>query len=122
MNEYKWFDRSQPQTLQYGVIMLYVDAVFLLIFGGIGVGPLDFIVIGIALAAAQIAGALGIANDRKWGYGLGVAGAILLLAYTLYEIIFLVDTQFVLNLVFDLAVVCLLLHPQSRDYRRIWFK
>jgi hypothetical protein len=28
----------------------------------------------------------------------------------------------IINLIFDGALVALLLHPQSRDYQRIWFK
>jgi hypothetical protein len=27
-----------------------------------------------------------------------------------------------INLLFEVALVALLLHPQSRDYQRIWFK
>jgi len=27
-----------------------------------------------------------------------------------------------ITLMFEVALVCLLLHPQSRDYQRIWFK
>ncbi len=121
MNEYKWYDSSQPQTLQYGVIMLYLDAVFLLIFGGLSSGLVDLLAIGLFLAVCQVVGALGIANERKWGYALGVAGASLLVAYTVYRIS-QGNTSFLLNLIFDVAVVCLLLHPRSRDYRRIWFK
>lgn len=119
-NEYHWFDRSQPQTLQYGVILLYIDAVFLVIFGLVGIGLLLYI--GIALAIAQVVGAFGIANERKWGYSLGVVGAVAAVLYALYVTFFLRDTQYVLNLIFDGALVALLVHPQSRDYRRIWFK
>ena len=28
----------------------------------------------------------------------------------------------ILNLLFEVALVALLLHPMSRDYQRIWFK
>jgi predicted membrane protein len=121
LSEYQWFDRNQPQTLQYGVIMLYVNAVFLLIFGIIGITSL-YLLIGLALVVCLVAGALGIANERKWGYVVGVAGAFALLAYTLFIIIYFSVNTYVLNLIFDIAVVCLLLHPQSQDYRRIWFK
>ncbi len=31
------------------------------------------------------------------------------------------DAGLVLNLLFDGALVALLLHPMSRDYQRIWF-
>ena len=28
----------------------------------------------------------------------------------------------IIDLMFEVALVCLLLHPQSREYQRIWFK
>ncbi|MGH9130138.1 MAG: hypothetical protein ACRDWV_00370 [Acidimicrobiales bacterium] len=118
--EFQWFDRSQPQTLQYGVILLYVDAVFLLLFGLQLRGLLLYL--GIALAVAQAVGGFGTASERKWGYFLGVAAAIGALAFAFYITFIAVDTLYVLNLIFDGALVALLLHPQSRDYQRIWFK
>lgn len=123
-SELRLFDRSQPQTLQYGVILLYIDAVFLVIFGVVvlGVGAAASIAIGLALAAAMVAGGLGIANEHKWGYVLGVAAAVVALLYAGYVTFYLVDTGYVLNLVFAIALVALLLHHQSREYLRIWFK
>jgi hypothetical protein len=55
-----------------------------------------------------------------------VAAAIFLLVVQL-AVAFLVGTSAVLglgvlNIIFTIALVALLLHPQSREYQRIWFK
>ena len=115
MNQHRFVNRSQPQTLYMAVILCYIDAVFNLI-GGF---PALF-VIGLVLAA----GAYGIANEKKWGYSLAVGASIgqvaILFAYlgfaTLTELGGLID------LIFFGALVGLLLHPMSRDYQRIWFR
>ena len=112
MNERRWFNPNQPQTLQIAVILLYLDAVFLLIGGALGLWL--FFVTMVAMAA----GAFGIANEKKWGYALGLAGAILnLLAPFVYGL-----GSNILNLIFSVALVALLVHPMSRDYQRIWFR
>ena len=72
VNEHRWFNPSQPQTLQTGVLLCYLSAVFGLIFGvpASGGSPILalFIIIGLA------AGGFGIANEKRWGYLLAVAG------------------------------------------------
>jgi hypothetical protein len=123
MERRRWLNTTQPQTLQIGVMLLYLNAAFgligLIIGGGAGL-------FGILLIAAEIAGGYGIANERKWGYVVGVAAAIFLLVVQL-AVAFLVGTSAVLglgvlNIIFTIALVALLLHPQSREYQRIWFK
>jgi hypothetical protein len=118
VNERRFFNNTQPQTLQIAVILLYIDAAFSLLFGGLGT------VIGILLIATMAAGAYGIANEQRWGYALGLVGAGLNLLYP-----FLLGVSFgeylsydPLGLMFAVALVALLLHPMSRDYQRIWFK
>ncbi len=101
---------SQPQTLQIAVFLLYINAVFLLLGGGI--------VFAVAMAAAGF----GIANEQKWGYGLGIVAAILPLALLLAFGLDAVFDADIIGLMFDIALVALLLHPQSREYQRIWFK
>lgn len=119
MESRQWLNRSQPQTLQIAVMLLYLNAFFLLlrgIGGGLALLPL-------ALVAGQAAGAFGIANERKWGYVLALAASAIVAAFAVY-IAVLVGLAFssLLNMMFDVAVVALLLHPMSRSYRRIWFK
>jgi hypothetical protein len=110
---------AQPQTLQIAVFLLYFNAV-LLLFALLraGVFPLIYLILVFGSGAAGY----GIANERKWGYGLGIAMAFLPFLYSFY----LNGNPFagadILSLMFEIALVALLLHPQSRDYQRIWFK
>ena len=115
MSELKWFDQSQPQTLQGAVIFSYINAalgvLFFIIFGGISIAL-------ILLAGA----AYGIANEKRWAYWAAVVLACL---YLLGQIIvFLTGGGFagILALLFAGLLVALLLHPDSRSYQRVWFK
>lgn len=104
---------SQPQTLQIAVFLLYINA-FFAILGGL---------FGIAIAAALVAAGYGTANDRKWGYGLALVIAfapfVLRIVYGGINRVFSTD---LITLMFEIALVALLVHPQSREYQRIWFK
>jgi hypothetical protein len=116
VNQWKWVNQFQPQTLYMATILCYVDAVFGLLFGGIYL--LNLLIVG-CLAA----GAFGIANEKKWGYAVAVGGAVLqvvlLLAVFGIEVF---TTLVIISFLFDVALVALLLHPMSREYQRIWFK
>jgi hypothetical protein len=113
MEQRRWVNQTQPQTLQIAVFLLYFNGIITLIFGGL------FVPLGAVIIIGSIAAGYGIANERKWGYILGVAMALLPFALIL-------ATRSIggglLNLLFEVALVALLLHPQSRDYQRIWFK
>jgi hypothetical protein len=116
----RWLNPTQPQTLQIAVMLLYLNAIFAVI-GAVIAGGLSLI--GLGLAVAQAIGGYGIANERKWGYILGVVAAVLqLLVLILYFVEGLVVGLGVISLIFYIALVALLLHPQSREYQRIWFK
>jgi hypothetical protein len=114
MEQRRWINQSQPQTLQIAVILLYIDAVFALV---------RFHPVLLLVAVGLAVGAYGIANERKWGYMLGVAMAFLPAAFRVW--FFGVDALLgrdVISLMFEIALIALLLHPQSREYQRIWFK
>ena len=104
--------------MQIGVFLLYFNAVF---------GLLDFVRTSWApfllIAAGGAAAGYGIANERKWGYYLGIAIAAF---YLLPFVLFLVQngrlSNNLIGLAFAVAKFALLIHPQSRDYQRIWFK
>jgi uncharacterized membrane protein (DUF2068 family) len=117
METRRWTNPTQPQTLQIAVILLYINAVF---------GALSFTAIAIALAAAQGGAAFGIANEKRWGYLLGITAAVIgLLPFGLYLLSNGVGSIFslslLINLLFPVALFALLVHPQSREYQRIWF-
>lgn len=119
MEPRRWTNHGQPQTLQIAVFLLYANAFFTVLFVlQTQYSPLLFL----AAAAGMVAGGSGIANERKWGYVLGLAMALFPFALRLYYggagAVF---STGLINLMFEVALVALLVHPQSRDYQRIWF-
>jgi hypothetical protein len=123
METRRWFNPSQPQTLQIAVWLLYFNAVGGLLLGSfyLTLGPL----IGLAALVGCAASAFGIANEQRWGYLLGVAMAILdvlLIIVAAGGILDVFKGAILISFLFAIALVALLLHPMSRDYQRIWFK
>ena len=119
METRRWTNPSQPQTLQIAVFLLYANAVLGLLLGN--VLNVWGALIGVLSLAGFAAGGFGIANEKKWGYQLAVAVACAE-ALTIVYLIF--DGRVggaTISLMFSVALVALLLHPQSRDYQRIWF-
>jgi hypothetical protein len=123
MERRHWVNSSHPQTLQIAVILLYANAALTLLFGGIG--TVLFLPL-LAVLAAGVAGGYGIANDRRWGYWLAVVVAALPLVYEAYLLFHYglgtAASAGVITIIFQVALLALLLHPQSREYQRIWFK
>ena len=118
MERRKWFDSTQPQTLQIAVILLYINAVFGILSafgaGGIGLLLLPIILEGFA--------AYGIANERRVGYVGGIILSAIFAAASVALFIDLGGCSLLLNVVFSIALFVALIHPMSRDYQRIWFK
>ena len=117
MQTRRWLNPSQPQTLQIAVFLLYADAVMGALFGGL------FSAIGLLIIAGSAAAGYGIANEMKWGYLLGIGVA----AFALLPYLLLLGSggnvlTNPIGLMFAVAKLALLVHPQSRGYQRIWFK
>ena len=118
MQTRRWINQSQPQTL--------VIATFLLYFNG-AIGFLNMLsyrylgILGLALVAGDAIGGYFIANEKKWGYYLGIAMAFSPFLLRIYYGVPVLGGGLI-NLLFEVALIALLLHPQSRDYERIWFK
>ncbi len=113
MPSLRWIDRTQPQTLMMATIIMYINAVLGLLSGQVFLFP-----IGTVLIAGQVAAGLGIANEKKWGYWLGVGLTALWIAFIVLNFSFFA----IITLMFYGALLALLLHPQSRSYRRTWFR
>lgn len=110
---------AQPQTLQIAIFLLYFNAVILVFY----VITNNIRPIYLLFAAGAMAAGFGIANEKKWGYGLGIFMAILPFVPVVLALINGDPIAFnVIGLMLNIALVALLLHPQSRDYQRIWFK
>jgi len=142
--ERRFFNPSQPQTLQGAVFLLYANVVFGLLFrtGGEGVfafaavsltrgnisaglatligNLLAIFVVGGSFAAAYL-----IANEKKIGWRLGVVVAatpiVALAILIVFGDISLINALDI-KLLFDVALLVLLLHDQTRSYERTWFK
>ncbi len=117
METRRWTNPGQPQTLQIAVFLLYAEAFFTTLYVLTATYPAVFVL----PAAAGVAAGYGIANEQKWGYGLGVAMAFLPFVLRLAFGVGVFSTGLI-NLMFEIALIALLLHAQSRDYQRIWFK
>lgn len=103
------------------MFLLYLDAVFGLFFGAL------FNVIGLILLVGSALAALGIANEHRWGYWLGVAMAAVGLAPFVYfaladGITHVISLPVLFDLVLPVVLAVALAHPQSRDYQRAFFR
>jgi hypothetical protein len=115
VNQRKFVNQAQPQTLVLGTLLLYINAVFVLLS--------VFSLPGLLMVVALAVGGYGIANEWKWAYAVAVVAAILQLIFLLAYYGFSVfEFPAIITLLFDGALVALLLHPESRSYQRIWFK
>ncbi len=122
MESARWVNQSQPQMLVMGTIWLYIRAVFGVLFG-------LTTLYGLLFSVAYGAAGFGIANEKKWGYRLGVAIAGLISLLGLANLLTLIDLRYfgnatgfaIISLMFDIALLSMLLHPSSRTYTRIWF-
>jgi hypothetical protein len=130
--------------MQIAVFLLYFRAVTTLLFGledqyavlpgsSISGGVISNPILRIGLPVAMAGAAFLMANERKRGYllGLVVAGLPLLCRLLIAFGVSFSAIEFIGNprpwdydaigLLFEAALFALLLHPQSRDYQRIWF-
>jgi hypothetical protein len=114
VNDRKFVNQFQPQTLVIATVLLYINAVF---------DFLSFWPLLMLIAVALAAGGYGIANEKRWGYSLAVVVAVLRVALLLiFAGTEVLEFPLILTLLFDAALVGLLVHPESREYQRIWFK
>jgi hypothetical protein len=120
METRRWTNPSQPRTLQIAVFLLYANAVINVLFLAVLFLPIFLLTIG------YVASGYGIANDRRWGYWLGVGLAALGLLPFAWIIMNdglgeLFALPVLISAVFPVALFALLIHPESRDHQRIWF-
>ena len=120
-----WVNPRQPQTLYIAQMLLYFRGGIALVFGLLFGGSLT--VSSLLVAVGEVAAAYGIANERRWGYKLGVTVAVIVLAAAILVLVRDFDhlgrlIGLLIGLLFDVALVALLLHPMSRNYQRYWPK
>ena len=143
LNFRKWTDRLQPQTLQIATFLLYINGFFAFISVLDKTDYLGYfryrwglgILVGLFVVVANIFGGFLMANDRKSGYWLAVVASFapFVLRYwaisdlegltggsvSLWDKFTGGDT---IGFIFEAALCALLLHPQSREHQRLWFR
>ena len=112
MQARSWLNRLHPQTLLSATMLLYIEGLFNLVRG-------PFLAM---VGAAMFPAAWGIANDRRWGWRLGIGAAALnvIIPIRWYGL----DSPLTLAfaLLFPVVLLVLLVHPVSREHQRIWFE
>ncbi len=143
MRTTRWLNRSLPQLLQYANMLLYFEAAFAflsLLNVGFGSSAYYFVyyffsdsrslndstlvvsIIVFIAALVYVYAGWAIANEQKRGWMAGVAvasGAVVLPLVTYGPGI--LATQYLFSYLFNVALVVLLVHRESRNYQRIWF-
>ncbi|MCU1351396.1 MAG: hypothetical protein JWM05_605 [Acidimicrobiales bacterium] len=141
----RWTNQTLPQTLQIAVFLLYVNTVLsVLSLLGSNLGGSAYYFVGwllpnsardlnqrvglvtlivLAAAAVYLLAGLLIADGQKLGWSLGVGVAVGAVVLPLVTIgLRILSTNYVITYMFDAALVACLLHPQSREYKKIWFR
>ena len=131
MDNIRWWNQSHPQTLQIGIFLCYFEGIFgLLGLGGgglrigialAGLGPRLSLLLAIFVAFGWVAVGLGLANDKRVAYKVGIVMSVLQALFTFYALVLSRNLGFAIGLIFEVALVAALLHDQTRDYSKFWF-
>ena len=127
----RWIDRFQPQTLAIATWLLYIQGAFSVLnwldrsdlYGawahGSPKGLLAFV-----LAVSFVAGPFLMANGKKFGWWLSIAAAaspwllrvLLRLEYPVFTVRWVLTQNDTIGFMFEVALMVLLLHPMSRSH------
>jgi len=124
LNFRKWTDRLQPQTLQIATFLLYINGFFAFISvldktdylgyfryrWGLGILVGLFVVVAVVAAFAPFVLRYWAISDLE-----GLTGG----SVSLWDKFTGGDT---IGFIFEAALCALLLHPQSREHQRLWFR
>lgn len=118
MSEHKWFDQAQPQTLQAATLFCYLNAALALFYLLVLRSASSLVLI---LLLALAGAAYGIANERRWAWRAAIVLSGLYLVLQIVVLFYGASLGILLNLLFAGVLFVLLVHPQSREYQKIWF-
>lgn len=134
MSTRQWVNSRQPQTLYLAQILMYIqggmDLLVMLLAGRLANVTLSGLrILAVAYLLLTVVGklvaAFGIANSMRWAYRLGVAAAAAPLALRAVAVLDGGLGQLwvrPIDLLFDIVLLALLLHRQSRSYQKHWFR
>ncbi|HTN99355.1 MAG TPA: hypothetical protein VL068_01665 [Microthrixaceae bacterium] len=137
MSNRRWYNPHLPQTLVIAQFLLYLDAAFglirLLSSGSNSIVTYTSIgrILFVSAIVMSVFGAHGIANEKKLGYQVAVAASFMpllarvVLAAQASGVIsnlgYVLFSGNVLYVLFEYALIALLLHPMSHNHQKIWF-
>jgi hypothetical protein len=114
----RWLNPMLPQTLQIATLLFYITAAFDVLFGQ----AFRFPPFGLLLTLGALGAGLGIANTSKAGYKLAVAVSALGLLFAMFVVVATGSGFALIGAIFPAALFALVVHPQSREYQRLWFE
>ncbi|MFV0317496.1 MAG: hypothetical protein ACK5O2_11135 [Microthrixaceae bacterium] len=133
----RWYNPRLPQTLVIAQFLLYFDAFWALLdFLSVAANPrVQYTFVGRVVALASIAGyvygAWGIANEKRLGYQVAIAASFLPLASRVINTLpvggpltnlgYIFTGGNIISVMFEYALIVLLLHTQSREHAKVWF-
>jgi hypothetical protein len=132
----RWWNPNLPQMLGIAVFLLYFNGLFgALSLLGIFNSPTPYLYFGLSRAPGvadliEIAAVLGfiaagllISNSQRlgWTLGAGLAVGAVLIPFLAFDGLGFLTDRYLFTWMFDIALAALLLHPQSRQYQKIWF-
>lgn len=132
----RWVDPSQPDLLQIATFIGYFRGIFTLLFGldlQFEVFPAEGL-LRIVLAGLLASGAYLLSQRKRLGWQLLIVGAALPLIARLFvafgirldggpDFEGLSPLEYdVIGLIFEVALLALLLHPRSRQYEKVWLE
>jgi hypothetical protein len=122
--------------LGIAVFLLYFNGLFgALTLLGITNSPTPYLWLGLSRAPGladliEIAAVLGffaagvlISNSQRLGWTMGAALAVgaVIAPFLAFDGLGFLTGRYLFTWMFDIALAALLLHPQSRQYQKIWF-
>lgn len=123
MDDIRWFNPMQPDTLRNAVVLGYLEAFLTLIrIGPLGAASKIPSPILFLACVALAAGAVGCASEKKIGYAAAVGGASVVAVAHAINVLRIGGINLgMISLMFAGALLALLLHERTREYQRIWF-
>lgn len=112
---FRWWNPGLPQMLGTAVFLLYADAVLIVLEGGLNAA------VASTFVALSVIAALGIVNERRSGYSIGLSLAILRLYPFIEEFARFQRIGSVIGLAIAIAKFCLFVLPESREHQRAHF-
>lgn len=140
LDKKKWLDRMQPQTLMIATWLLYINGAYALLaildnnrYQYVLQNGSILNLLSLAACASLIGGPFLMANGKKMGWYLALAGSFspfIIRAYIKLQfsglfsvpLIWVFKGQGLVNFAFEVALCALLLHQMTRTYVEKWLR